>query len=291
MKTSEEQARESLVKLVEYVFDHRSGLIAGLTYEDLATRIGRINKHGVGHAHGMGAVLGKMGHLLQGLEGEWNEPIPHIQSLAVQKTGSGRNLPDDGIREFWPDYPKMAPTEKQNRTRVEHLRILEFGSRWNDVLTQLGLPTVPPANNPLTAARRNGAGGESDEHKALKEYVRQHPEIVGATSEWQSFVEYPLPSLDEIDIVFKTPTACIAVEVKSAVSDGSPSDYERGLYQTIKYHALLKAMAMAGCPEIPGTIRSVLVLESGLPQQFRSLATTLGVTVFENVRDGKTSIS
>lgn len=284
MKTPLQQAKDSLVKLVEHVFAHRDGLIAGITYEELAARIGRVNKHGTGHAHGMGGVLGKMGHLLKGLAGEWGEEPPHIQSLVVQKSGKGKNLPDDGIKAFWPDYPKMSRVEKENRTRIEHQRVVDFGSRWNDVLTKLSLPNVTTQSAARTAAKSFGAGGESAKHKELKEFIRSHPELVGATSIWKSFVEYPLPSLDAIDVLFKSDQACIAVEVKSVVSDAFPSDYERGIYQAVKYGALLKAMSLSASRDIPCQIQSVLVLESDLPDQYRKLAEVLGVTVFESVK-------
>jgi len=61
MKAADQQARDSLRELVAYVLEHKDGLINGLTYEELATRIDRMNRHGVGHAHGMGDVLGRMG--------------------------------------------------------------------------------------------------------------------------------------------------------------------------------------------------------------------------------------
>jgi hypothetical protein len=64
-----------------------------------------------------------------------------------------------------------------------------------------------------------GKGGESPDHKALKEHVRDHPGIVGATSSWKCFVQYPLPSLDEIDVLFKSADAWVAAEVKSAISE------------------------------------------------------------------------
>jgi len=274
--------------LVRHVFAHQNGLIEGLTYEDLALRIGRTNRRGTGHGHGMGQVLGVMGHLLEGLEGEWGELIPHIQSLVICKTGPLRNLPDKGIKEFWADYPDMSRTEKENRTKIEHQRVVAFGSRWNDILVKLDLPRVNGdtslGRDGTVATRQYGGGVESDEHKRLKEHIRDHPEVVGAAADARCFVEYPLPSLDEIDVVFRSPVECIAVEVKSAVSDAFPADYERGLYQTIKYGALLKAMALAGMYGIPPTIQSVLVLESALPAQFRKLSRVLGVTVIENIK-------
>jgi len=85
-------------------------------------------------------------------------------------------------------------------------------------------------------------------------------------------------------VVFKSADACIAVEVKSAISDSFPSDYERGLFQTVKYGALLAAMARSGDYDIPSQIKIILVLESRLPEEFRVLAKELGVTILENVK-------
>jgi hypothetical protein len=232
----------------------------------------------------MGDVLGKMGHLLKDIEGEWGEPIPHLQSLVVRKSGPYKDLPDRGIREFWPEYPQLSRAEKINKVRVEYERIVEFGSRWNDVLAKLNLPKVLVHKSSPVTSRSFGGSGESAQHKSFKEFVRQHPEIVGAQNDWEGFEEYSLPSLDQIDVVFKSSETCIAAEVKSTVSDNFPSDYERGLYQTIKYGALLKAMALDGNYSIPSTIKAVLVLESALPPQFRELARVLGVIVIENAR-------
>ena len=284
MSTHKDPARASLRKLVEHVFAHRNGLITSLFYNELAERIGRLNKHGRGHGHGMGKVLGNMGHLLEGLDGKWGEPIPHIQSLVVNMTGKLKGLPDEGIREFWPDYPKMTRVEKENRTRVEHQRIVAFGSRWNDVLTKLDIPGVALRDNAENHKGRFGSGGESSRHKELKKYIYQHPDIVGATSKWKSFMEYGLPTCDEIDVLFKTTNACIAVEVKSAVSDSLPSDYERGIFQTVKYGALLEAMSRSGRYEIPSQVKTILLLESQLPAEFRSLAKVLGVKILENIK-------
>ena len=281
MSTNEQQARSSLSQLVAHVYQHQNGPISGLTYQQLASRIGRLNKHKKAHARGMGNVLGKMGHLLQGLEGAWGEPIPHIQSLVIMKSGPNRSLPDDGIKEFWPQYPDLTKPEKENRVRREYQKILEFGSRWDEVLNRLRI-------QPATATVKQkwfGKGGESSEHKALKQYVKSHPEIVGATAEWESIEEYVLPSLDEIDVFLKSADACIAVEVKSKISDSFPADYERGLYQTIKYRALLSAMAQDGRYHIPPNILSVLVLESKLPPEHKMTAETLGIEAIENVRD------
>lgn len=279
MKSNVLLAREALVELVRYVFEHRNKCLEGITYGDLAKRIGRVNRTGQGHAHGMGQVLGAMGHLLQGLEGAWREPIPKIQSLVVLKSGPDRRLPDVGIREFWPDYPRLPRPAKANRMRVEHQKVQQFGSRWDVVLAELGLTPVAPRPQP----GRGGSGGESEEHKRLKEYVRGHPDLVGASPASMASCEYALPSLDEIDVLFLSKDACVAVEVKSRVSDLSPTDYERGIYQVVKYRALLAAMAKDVRYGIPAQVRAVLLLEKQLPSEYARLADRLEIEVIERV--------
>lgn len=284
MDSNDQQALDSLTHLVKHVFKHRDGLISSITYSELAVRIGRLNYHGDAHAHGMGNVLGKMGHLLQGLEGKWGESIPHIQSLVVQKTGPNKGLPDDGIKEFWPDYPKMSRNERDSRTRIEYQRIINFGSRWNDVLWSLDLDEIQDKNTLNRTERPTGSGGESEKHKALKKYVRENPSIVGADSSWEDYEEFPLRSLDTVDVFFRSAENCIAVEVKSSVSDKYPLDYERGLYQTIKYAALLEAMALSQEHKIPSSIKSILLLETELPYEYKKLAKALNVTVIEKIK-------
>ena len=101
------------------------------------------------------------------------------------------------------------------------------------------------------------------------------------TSDWKFFPEYPLPSLDTLDVVFMSSTVCISVEIKSKISNAYPLDYERGTHQTVKYDALLRAMAKCG-RDIPSDIRSVLVLQSTMPRQFVEVAKQLDVNVFED---------
>ena len=151
--------------------------------------------------------------------------IPHIQSLAVLKTGTNAGLPDDGIKEFWPDYPNMSQAEKRRRVKTEYSRIVDFGSRWNDVLERLQLSPIL-LETVLAGLHGVGGSGESPQHAALKQFVHDHPEIVGASEQSDRFMEYPLPTQDEVDVVFKTTNECVAVEVKARVSEAPLS---RGL--------------------------------------------------------------
>lgn len=279
--SSDLQARQSLEALVRHVLVHQNEPVPGITYEELATRIGRLNKHAVPWARGMGSVvLKKMGHLLKGVSVGWGEPIPDIQCLAVLKNGPNKGLPDDGIKEFWPEYPKLTRSEKEIHVEAQRKRVMEFGSRWNMVLRYLNLPEIRPES---VFGRVFGAGGESPAHKALKEFVKSHPGLFGVDASAEALTEYALPSLDTVDVLFKTPACWTAVEVKSSVSDGVSGDYERGLYQTVKYSAILEAMKRDSRFLTPPTTNVVLVLQSKLPANLRTLKSALQVRLFENV--------
>ena len=275
------EARSCLYELVKHVFEHSAGSIQGVTYQDLARRIGRLNKYGQGHAHGMGRVLGRMGNLLQRLEGEWGEEIPHIQSLVVSKSGSLMGLPAEGIREFWPKYPQLEREEKLSQVRGEYYKVVAFGSRWNKVLTDFDLPPLAITSDESQKPKgRYGVGGESLEHKRLKNYVCENPRIVGAFTEAvEGYIEYVFPSLDTVDVLFQSRDRWVAVEVKSRVSDRVEKDYERGIYQCVKYRALLQAMHEDDRYSVPKEVEAVLVLERRLPEKFRNAAKLLGIRV------------
>lgn len=279
--THEELAEKCLVALVGHVLAHQDKTLVGITYEELARRIGFLDKHGQPQPR-LGKVLGKMGHSLEPVEAMFPEGIPHIQALVVVKSGQNRGIPDDGIKEFWDGYDRLSRAEKENKAFAEWQTIADFGSRWNTVLQLLHLPVVAAPN--FVAAQPRGRGGESPAHKALKAHVKANPQIVGVEAGAESFEEYALPSLDTLDVLFKTPTCWTAVEVKSSVSDGVPGDYERGLYQIVKYTALLQAMRRDPKYPVPEILRVILVLENTLPAALGPLKTTLGITIIERVK-------
>ncbi|WP_140416909.1 MULTISPECIES: hypothetical protein [unclassified Pigmentiphaga] len=183
----------------------------------------------------------------------------------------------------------MSREEKHAKVLREHTEILQFGSHWNDVLTVLGLsPAVSlhakPDPAPPCVRGGGGSGGESAAHKALKAYVKAHPSEFGANASWEAFEEYPLRSADTIDVFFKSDQAWVGVEVKSAVSDGVENDYQRGLFQVVKYKALLEAQARADQLPIMPRVKVLLVLENVLPTVLRPVARTLGIEVREHVK-------
>jgi hypothetical protein len=133
----------------------------------------------------------------------------------------------------------------------------------------------------LFAAARLGGSGEGEHHRRLKEYVRHHPELVGVGKRRApGSVEERLPSGDSIDVFFDAGQEWVGVEVKPESSDAV--DLTRGLYQCVKYTAVLRAMAVARQLDIDA--RAVLVIGGRLPPDLVVLKTMLGVEVVEGVR-------
>lgn len=282
--SADDYARMALPILVAHVLQQRDGVMVPITYRRLAELLGRRTKHGNPWARGLGFVLGRVTALIDGVRGRLPEPPPFLTSIVVLSSGANQGLPDKGVSAVWSGYETMTRYEKQAKLAVEFQRVLSYGSRWNEVLRLAGLPMIePPFGSDGRSNRGGWGGGESEAHFALKHYVRDHPELVGARADWDAKVEYALRSADELDVMFISDRTWIGVEVKSRVSDGNPADYERGIYQVVKYRAVLEAQARIDSPDDLPEILVVLVLERELPNVYRLLAAHLGVTVIERV--------
>lgn len=193
-------------------------------------------------------------------------------------------LPDKGVSGVWPGYETMSREEKRAKLAAEFQRILAYRSRWNEVLRLAGLPVIePPVGSNGIPVPGGWGGGESEAHLALKLYVRDHPELVGARADWDAWVEYALRSADELDVMFLSDRVWIGVEVKSRTSDRNLADYERGIYQVVKYRSILEAQALVDFPDAQPEIRVVLLLERELPAVYRALAAHLRVTVIDGI--------
>lgn len=283
--STEDYARKCLPALVEHVMRQTDSTLRPLTYLELAERLDRRNKNGDFWARGLGHVLSRVTSMLDQADVGQSEQIPYLTTIVVAGHGPERGLPGVGVKERWPGYESLTASEKKAKVMREYDRILQYGSRWNDVLLQLGIPPIAPSGNESPESKKGGwGGGESPQHKALKRFVVENPQIVGADQTWVALDEYALRSGDSIDVFFKREEAWIAVEVKSAVSDGCIDDYERGLYQVVKYRAVLEAQAKMDHPSAPPTLRVLLLLESHLPHHLTDTAKRLDVEVLEGVK-------
>ncbi len=206
--------------------------------------------------------------------------VPLIQTLVVSTSDK---LPGAGISEFIPSYNALSNDKKKDIVHSEFRRIFEFGTRWEKVLSKLNIEPTKPSESEIEKPRikiYNPYGSEgSPEHVALRDYVANTPESIGLDGNLVGIPEYPLKSGDKIDVVFETEDEIIGVEVKSIRS--GVDDIQRGLYQCIKYEAVLKAESQVN--KVSKSIRCILVLQNSLPRKLSRVRNILGIDVRENI--------
>ena len=226
------------------------------------------------NARNLNYPLGSIRASLQLLGKKWGKDTPPgIQVLVVNKN---TKLPGTGIALF-----SETDTDFPGQVEAEQARVYAY-PRWDDVLRDLNLESAPSNAILVEIAKGfSGGGGESEEHRQLKEYVRDHPEILGLRHKSKdATLEEKLPSGDSLDVSFESSQRWTAVEVKSAKSD--KADYARGVFQCVKYEAVMEAELVSKASRKKDfEVQAILVVEGKLDPDLWSLANTLGVCVRE----------
>jgi hypothetical protein len=185
---------------------------------------------------------------------------------------------------------KVHILRKANKFRFLEIQDLEINPYYN-YFNQINISSASdyddsdhqtselPKEYLISPRRVYGRGGESEEHKRLKEYVAANPSIIGIdASEFIVQTEFILPSLDTMDVLFTSTNN--RVEVKSRISN--IDDITRGLFQCIKYTALLSAFHLAEKKDYK--LKVILVLENPFPEQLIELKNILGIEVIDNIK-------
>lgn len=246
-------------------------------YSDIASELEMDNPRNMNY------VLGSIGNSLRTLTAEWGRDIPPLQALVINKADE---LPGPGFAEFAPDPVsfRMAPLRIKRQVVDGLLATVYSYNGWQSVLAYFGITLSDPPGLadllPALVVSALGRSGESDAHRDFKNFVAEHPAIIGLSKVTPSgSTEHLFPSGDTVDVLFTTAKEFVAVEVKSRIS--SDFDILRGVFQCVKYQALLDAVVAVerrNCDT-----RTVLVLQGELPKALRPIANTLGVTVLERV--------
>lgn len=248
-----------------------------ITYEDLSRELG------MKHHRPVRIAAGYIGYTLEAIGNArgWRDRVPPpLQSIVVNKeTG----LPGIGVDPFMNAAYRQSHTIRQKKAAIKgvHSKIYSY-PHWEEILQLLELDPAPLILDRVLAEAANttGRGGEGLEHRALKEFIASNPEIVHLSSRHApGKMEYKLPSGDRVDVVFEGNSMKAAVEVKSSIS--SEGDIARGLFQCLKYRAVLEAQSA-----LSGTIFDVvviLVVGKRFPDTLIPLKNSLGILVKDQV--------
>jgi hypothetical protein len=274
-------ARKAFPIVVAYAEEHRP-----LRYKELDAELHGLHRTPlIKRLTIYGYPLGVIGFAL---EKQYGTTVPPINALVVNKTGVPGHGCDYFIKRYLPKvkYSRLSLNDKQATMRLVHEKIYDFLG-WRKILKafDLEMPPSVAGRTPIGKKKKFGKNfskePESEEHKALKEYVSLHPEVIGLPrSLAPGQTEYCMFSGDRVDVLFKSKDTSIAVEVKSRVSNAD--DLNRGLFQCIKYQAVIRAEQLE-LGQVPNA-RAVLVSENGLPDVLKEKAQLFGLKAFDRVR-------
>ena len=206
------------------------------------------------------------------------EKVPTLNALVKSKS---TGLPSPGFSYVYTSYDDMTESEKKIFVMGLNKEAIEY-PQWNWVLSSLGLsPSVidtKASEEIIRSDKFYGSGGEGENHKRLKEYVYNHPEVVGIKGFKKREMEHILLSGDRLDVFFELNDGQkIAVEIKPSTSPDA--DVLRGLYQCIKYKSILDAEDKVHGEKANNS--AILVLGGELSPENRKVRDTLDIKVYE----------
>lgn len=259
--------------LIKWAMQRKSDKV----YEDLNSYLGYKKCSKIGY------FLKEVQKVIEELSKRKGIEIPTLNGLIQSKT---KGIPSSGLECACPEYNVKYKNDNEKRIFVEGLKQVAFNFRgWDWVLKELELePAKSFTENEISDIMKNKpisfGKGEGEEHKALKEYIFNNPEIINIKHKniVEKQMEYQLPSGDRLDIYFVlSDDTRIAIEVKPSISP--EQDIMRGIFQCVKYEAVLNAIKTLECKTYD--VKSLLVTSSKFSELNKSLAKELSVKYIE----------
>ena len=245
-----------------------------ITYSSLARELGMPNPRNLNY------VLGSIGVTLEALSSELSLDIPLIQALVINKN---TGLPGEGISPFFKAESQYKNLSRKQKIAIQKAMLGEIYTfdSWELVLKSCGLkPYELTLKDILSELPTFIRGGEGEAHQRLKIYVSENPWIISLPNQCApGDTERSLPSGDSVDVFFEHEGIRIGVEVKSAQS--GLNDIARGVFQCIKYQAVMEAELIS--EGVIPYVRTVLVLESEMPEILIPLCHSLNVEYLDEI--------
>ena len=244
------------------------------SYGDLIHAIGKTRFSGIGHA------LYAVQKVLNALSNQTGREIPTLNSLCKN---AKTMLPSEGFEFVSPKYNELDYNGKRKFVTGLDTDAINYPF-WDWVLKELELKEAIPFTEEQLNAIRNthcGFSGEGEEHKALKEYICLHPDVLDYSDVVIAKTEYILPSGDRLDIYFELADGThVAIEVKPSISP--EQDISRGVFQCVKYLAVMDALRTIECKDYE--IEVLLVTAKELSSQNKTLAEELNVEFIDGFK-------
>jgi hypothetical protein len=190
-------------------------------------------------------------HILTYIRDQICEPLGYPRLTAIVISKNSKRVRDGFFKE---DIAGLSEDEIQQK--YEQFRDVTFSfPRWDDLLDQLGLKPLPATDqdldreaeeyNQVMERSGGGSGGEQVQHQLLKEYIATYPQKICISALGNPTIEYEFISADRCDILIEL------VGERSAIIEikiGQRGELVKGIYQLVKYGALLEAERGHGEP-------------------------------------------
>lgn len=238
------------------------------------------------HHRNVDKILGVIGHAIDDTNLGFGN-IPPIQLLVVNKKTAVPG--DSGMRWLIKGDEQRAKLSLQARRALcdgTQQEIFKW-AHWRELLAALGVEPLALGSLPLkelvslieTAVPY---GAEGEDHLRLKEYVARNPSVIQLPlSVPPGKMEAIMLSGDRMDVFFELPEQWICAEVKGKQS--GEADILRGIFQCVKYKAVLEAQRHYLKADKLPNVRVVLVLAGTLPDSLESVTKVLGIEVISDV--------
>ena len=229
----------------------------------------------------MGVPAGRLMYRIQ-------EVMPDCPLLNILLVQQGDKMPSEGAGPFMAtylddprfnddDFRETNPQAWRDACNRIARDVYAFDD-WDQVYKDTFGEPLPPSGPPRGRERdgiRHARNGEGPRHRALRLWTRDNPGAIRRSyARFRTATEVVLESADRVDVVYYGPSLSVAIEVKS--SDSDESDLRRGIFQCIKYRAVMRAMDIRS----DAPIVAVLVTQTRLPGDLRALARLHGIRHF-----------
>lgn len=248
-----------------------------------------------------GAIAAELEHQL-GLEKIFSTHIGHVAGSLMDKIleldpraplinvlitrpdgvpgkGAGGYLADRYRKSVLRKWESIPRSRKLSIVDAERKKILQY-TKWQSLIRKLFGDAAQsklrePVGNEHDFDFPTYCGPtESEEHKALKNWVAANPHRIGIGRQFgKGEIEARLQSGDEVDVVFASGTTFRMVEVKSIRSNDE--DFRRGVYQCVKYREVKRAEHAP----YEVDVRAILVTERELTPELKERARLLDVAL------------
>ncbi len=202
--------------------------------------------------------------------------VPLLNCLLVQQ---GDSMPGKGAGLYMAKYlnnPALALPRFRDRNldqwRVAFDKVATdvYSFRDWDQVYQETFGQLLPAPAIHQGTERDGFDntrkGEGQNHKALRLWIKDNPEWIHQRYiDFKTDTEFVLDSGDRVDVVYRGPASTVVIEVKSL--DSNDADLRRGVYQCIKYRAVMEAMDVRSDAHVV----PILVTQRKIPNDLNEL--------------------